>query len=160
MGWFSKNCPLEEYCKHQNVSLADSPFFNTDLKDRCPLCEFWQDGKCKYKQVTAKKEQLGMRGYPALVKRTVMNKPRELRTQFEQAALKYSGFNSKEQQEYWSVSQAYDSFWDEASPDQRQDILDCLRHWRLYLEDGLSPVEANQKVLEFLKEHSETSQGS
>jgi len=130
MGWFNKTCPLEEYWKRQNVSLGDisNSFFNIDLKDRCPLCEFWQNGKCKYKQVTAEKERLGMRGYPALVKRTVMNKPRELRTQFEQAALKYSGLNSKEQQEYWSISQAYDSFWDEASPDQRQGILDCLHY--------------------------------
>ncbi|MFC1977201.1 hypothetical protein ACFLWS_02915 [Chloroflexota bacterium] len=155
MGWFSKSCPLEEYWKHQNVPFGDmsSSFFKTALKDRCPSCEFWQDAKCKYKQMIAEKERLGMRGYPALIKGTVMDKPRELRTQFEQAALKYSGLNSKEQQEYWSISKAYDSFWDEASPDQRQEILDCLHYLQLYLEDGLGTVEANQKVLEWLKEN-------
>jgi len=159
MGWFSKTCPLEEYWKRQKVSLGNisSSFFNTNLKDRCSLCGFWQNGKCKYKQVTAKEERLTMRGYPALVKRTVMNKPRELRTQLEQAALKYSGLNSKEQQEYWSISQSYDAFWDQASPNQRQGILDCLHYWRLYLEHGFSPVEANQKVLEYLREHSKDS---
>jgi hypothetical protein len=126
-------------------------------KDKCQLCVSWHDGKCHHKQDLAQAEKKSMRGLPVLTKRSAMNKPREIRIELERAALKYSGLNSKEQQEYWSVSQAYDSFWDEASPDQRQDILDCLHYWRLYLEDGLSPVEANQKVLEWLKEHSETS---
>ena len=158
MGWFSKTCPLEEYWKRQKVSLGDisNSFFNTDLKDRCPLCEFWQNGKCKYKQVTAEKERLGMRGYPALVKRTFMDKPRNLKEQAEQAALKYSGLNNTEQQEYWSISQAYDKFWDEVSKDQREGILECLHCWRQYMEEGLSPIKANEKVVELLNEDSGT----
>jgi hypothetical protein len=144
MGWFSKNCPLEEYWKHQNVSLADSSFFNTDLKDRCPLCECWQDGKCNYKQLTAEKERLGMRGYPALVKRTVMNKPRELRIQFEQAALKYSGLNKEEQKQYWEISSAYDDMWETANPDKRTEILWRMEHWKRYIEDGCRIKEASE----------------
>lgn len=137
VGWFSKKCPM--------------PYWKLD-KSQCPLCPSWRDNKCHYKEDEGQALSKSMRGYPVLIKKSVMNKPKEARRQFEQAALKYSGFNSKEQQEYWSISLAYDTFWDEAKPDQRDGILGCLDHWRLFLEDGLSPLEANEKVEEWLKE--------
>jgi hypothetical protein len=96
-----------------------------------------------------------MRGFPVLTKRSAMNKPKEVRRQLEQAALHYSGLSKKEQEEYWSVSQRYDAFWDEATPDQRQGILQCLNDWRMYLEAGYGPLEANEKVIEWVNFHAE-----
>jgi len=81
-----------------------------------------------------------MRGYPPLIKRTVMNKPREIRIQVEQTVIKYSGLNN---QEYWFIYQCYDAFWDKASRDQHQEILACLHCWQLCWEHGLSTVEIN-----------------
>jgi hypothetical protein len=146
MGWVRKTCPLEEYWKRQKTPFSDvfSSFLETDLKDRCPSCEFWQDGKCKYKKITAQKEQGMMRGYPVLVKRTVMNKPRELRAQFEQAALKYSGLTKEEQKQYWEISSTYDNIWEAANPDEKTEILWRMDEWKRYIDDGYSLKEASE----------------
>lgn len=96
-----------------------------------------------------------MRGYPSLIKQANMNKPRATRKEWEQAGLKYSGFNGKERAEYWIVSEQYDEFW-EANPQYHEQIIDCLKKWGMYLEDGLSPMEAQNKVLEWLNQYSET----
>jgi hypothetical protein len=96
-----------------------------------------------------------MRNIPSLIKQTSMNKPRAARKEWEQAGLKYSGFNDKEQAEYWIVSQQYDEFW-EANPQYHEQIMDCLKKWGMYLEDGLSPMEAQNRILEWLNQYSET----
>jgi hypothetical protein len=141
----SKKCPLEQWIP---AELLNRP-------DRCELCNFYRDGKCRHKEILDQTERNGMRGFPVLTKRSAMNKPKEVRRQLEQAALHYSGLSKKEQEEYWSVSQRYDAFWDEATPDQRQGILQCLNDWRMYLEAGYGPLEANEKVIEWVNFHAE-----
>jgi len=141
----SKKCPLEQWFSDEQ----------RNRPDRCELCVFYRDNKCKHKEIIAQKERSGARGLPALTKRSVMKRPKEVRRQFEQAALHYSGLSKKEQEEYWSVSQRYDAFWDEATPEQRQGILQCLNDWRMYLEAGYGPLEANEKVAEWVNLHAE-----
>jgi hypothetical protein len=140
-----KNCPLEQWL---STELLNRP-------DRCELCDFYRDGKCRHKEILDQTERNCMRGLPVLTKRGAMNKPKEVRRQLEQAALQYSGLDKKEQEEYWSVSQRYDAFWDVATPDQRQGILQCLNDWRAYLEAGCSPLEANEKVIDRVNSHAE-----
>jgi hypothetical protein len=141
----SKKCPLEQW-------LSDE---QRNRPDRCELCVFYRDNKCHHKEILAQTERNSARGLPALTKRSVMKRPKEVRRQFEQAALQHSGLSKKEQEEYWSVSQAYDRFWDEATPNQRQGILQCLNDWQIYLEAGYSPLEANEKVIEWVNFHAE-----
>ena len=147
MNWFRKKCPLEQW-------------MSDDLRnrsDKCQPCDFYIGNKCCHKQIISEHDEQNIRGYPALVKHSTMNKPRDIRAQFERAAINYAGFNSREEEEYWSVSQAYDAFWDEASPNQRQGILQCISSWRNYLEAGYSPLEANDKVKEWLNSNAEDS---
>ena len=83
-----------------------------------------------------------------------MIEPREVRRQWEQAALEYSNFNAREQAEYWSISQQYDAFWED-KPEHHQEIIDCIEEWRRFMEEGLSPIEANEKVKEWLNAQSQ-----
>lgn len=145
MSWFHKKCPLEQWMPDE---VRNDP-------NKCKLCDFYRDNKCKHKEIIAQKERNDARGLPALTKRSVMNRPKEVRRQFEQAALQHSGLSKKEQEEYWSVSQRYDAFWDEATSAQRQGILQCLNDWQIYLEAGYSPLGANEKVIEWVNSHAE-----
>ena len=164
MSLFRKDCPLQEFFKkplQQSLVVGDSglkEFISKKItKEDCLLCDYWQNNKCNYRKELAQTEKKSARGLPALTKRSVMNKPIKVRAEFEKAALRLSGLNSKEQAEYWYISQKYDQFWDKAKPKQQSDILDCLEQWQRFIESGFSPKEANERVLEWLKENSETS---
>jgi len=145
VGLFSKKCPIE-YLMSDEMRKR---------KDKCQLCNFWRDGKCHHGEDLAQVEKKSMRGFPALTKRGSMTRPKEIRKQIEQAALKQSGFNAKEQAEYWSVSQQYDALWED-QPEHHNDIIDFIEQWRWFMEQGLSPKEANEKVMEWLNAQRQT----
>ena len=151
MGLFSKSCPLEK--SHLVVYGVHSP--RKWKKEDCQTCEYQHDDKCNYKLVIVKTEVSSKRGNPALVKKSMMDKPVDVREQSEKDAVKRAGFNPDEQGDYWTISREYDRLWNEASSEKRQDILDCLGQWKVYLENGLNPLQAQEKVKEWLRQREE-----
>lgn len=124
-----KSCPLEK--SHLVVYGVHSP--RKWKKEDCQKCDYQQNNKCNYVQKVADAEASVKRGAPALVKRSMMNKPFESRQQAEKEAVARAGFNGGEQDDYWSTSRDYDRLWDQASAEQKQDILDSLGQWKVYL---------------------------
>jgi hypothetical protein len=151
MGLFSKSCPLEK--SHIAVYGVHSP--RKWKKEDCLICEYQQDNKCTYQQVKAKAEVSSQRGYPALVKKSLMDKPAAIREQSEKEAVNKAGFSPDQQKEYWTISREYDGLWNKASAEQKQDILDSLSQWKVYLEEGSGPKEAQGKVQGWLRQREE-----
>jgi hypothetical protein len=151
MGLFSKSCPLEQ--SHLKVYGVHSP--RKWQKEDCQTCEYLQNSKCIYKQTIAKVESSSKRGYPVLIKRSMMDKPADRREQSEKAAVLKAGFSPDEQKEYWVISREYDRLWNDSSPEQRQDILESLGQWKVYLEGGSGPEQAREKVQVWLREREE-----
>jgi hypothetical protein len=147
MGLFSKSCPLEQ--SHIKIYGVHSP--HKWKKEDCLICEYQENSKCNYKQVISKIEDYSKRGYPVLVKKSMMDKPAAMREQFEQEALKKAGFSPADQKDYWVISREYDNLWNQASIEQKRDTLDILGQWKVYLEEGLGPVQAQEKVKEWLR---------
>jgi hypothetical protein len=151
MGLFSKTCPLEQ--THVKIYGVHSP--RKWKKEDCQTCEYHQNNKCSYQQTIAKIESSSRRGYPALIKKSMMDKPAGLREQSEKEAIRKASFTPEEQSEYWTVSREYDILWNNSSLEQKQDVLDCLGQWKVYLEAGLSPAQANEKAREWLRQREE-----
>lgn len=150
MGLFGRSCPLEKsYIKVYGIHPP-----RKWKKEDCLECEFSRDGKCDYKKMMSRREQLNKRGSPALVKKTAMDQAVTMREKSEQEALKHSGFSSDEVKEYWEVSREYDRLWESSSPNEKQEILDSLGQWKVYLENGDSPLQADEKVKIWLKERA------
>ena len=154
MGLFSKSCPLEK--SHLVVFGVHSP--RKWKKEDCLTCEYQQNDKCNYKLVIVKTEGSLKRGNPALVKKAMMDKQADIREQSEKEAVKRAGFSPDEQRDYWTISQEYDRLWNEASSEQRQDILDCLGQWKVYLENGINPIQAQSNVKEWFRQREEFRQ--
>ncbi len=68
----------------------------------CDICEFFQDGKCDYKQIMEQRELMNQRGRPVLAKRSRMGHPVGNREKAEADALRKSGFSADELSEYWA----------------------------------------------------------
>jgi hypothetical protein len=151
MGLFSQSCPLEK--SHIAVYGIHSP--KVWKKEDCLVCEYVNAGKCNYKQIMSQHEKLVKRGYPALVKKSLMDKPAEAREKSEKEAVKQAGFSAGEQADYWTVSKDYDRLWEGSPAESRQEILDGLGQWRVYLEKGYGPTQANDKVKEWLRARAE-----
>ncbi|MBN1189522.1 MAG: hypothetical protein JXA46_07210 [Dehalococcoidales bacterium] len=151
MGLFGKSCPLEK--SHIAVYGVHSP--RKWKKEDCQTCEYYQDNTCSYKKTVVKIQASGKRGYPALVKKSMMDKPAEIRERSEKEAVLKGGYSPDEQKEYWAISREYDLLWNDSSPQQREDILDSLDQWKIYLESGSGPAQAHEKVKEWLKQREE-----
>ena len=151
MRLFGKSCPLEK--SHLQVYGVHSP--KKWKKEDCLKCEYYENSKCIYKQVIIKAKDSSRRGYPALVKKSSMEKPPAAREQSEKDAVKKAGFSPDEQIEYWTVSREYDRIWDKTSTEQRSEILESLGQWKVYIEHGLGPAKAQDKVKEWLREREE-----
>ncbi|MCR4394794.1 MAG: hypothetical protein NUV31_10530 [Dehalococcoidales bacterium] len=150
MGLFSKSCPLEKaYLKVYGIH---SPKKWTEAD--CAICEYYQNSKCIYTQVISTKGDPIKRGRPAIVKRAHMTDTPAIREQAEKAAIREAGFTAEEQKEYWSISIEYNRQWEIASDEQKQEILDGLTQWKVYLEKGLSPAGAHEKVKEWLQQRA------
>ena len=155
MGLFGgPSCPLEKL--HIVVYGIHSP--RKWKKEDCFLCEYVQAGKCNYKQIVSQHEQLTKRGYPALVKRSLMERPVAEREKPEKEAAGKAGFNPSELTDYWKVSQDYDRQWEDSTPEMRQEILDSLEQWKVNLEKGYAPLQARQKVQEWIQERAKFRQ--
>ena len=148
MGLFGRSCPLEK--SHLEVYGIHSP--RKWKKEDCLECEYSRDGKCEYKQITARRQDYLKRGLPVLRKKAAMDQPLSVRQESEQEALKQAGFSSAELQEYRTVSEEYDRLWETASAEQKTEILDSLGQWKVYLEKGDSPLKAQEKVKAWLQE--------
>lgn len=143
MTWFQRLCPLE---KTIGKKLG---------KDKCEYCDYWKDGKCRYKEIVAEEERRRKRGTGAIVKESVYKNivekglifNRETVNRMEQAGVQLSGLGDEEQTEYWEISEAYDEEWINNSPEKRQEIVWRVHHWGRFMEDGLGPKEANEEAL-------------
>jgi len=119
-------------------------------KEKCQICEFWRDGKCRYKQIMAEKEKGMMWGLGALTKQAIIKAQKkssvdkETARKAEQAGLRLSGLSKAEQEEYWKTSRAYDEEWEKANPEKRTELEWRMHHWQRFMEDGYSPKEANE----------------
>jgi len=129
---------------------------NKKIHMECKNCEYWIDGKCRYKKIMAEKKRRLMRGEGAKVKWAVYYNmvekgrtfSRETLHRIEQTGVQSSGLTHKEQTEYWEISQAYDDEWINASPEKRHEIVWRVHHWGEFMENGLSPKEAEQRAKE------------
>ncbi len=146
-----KSCPLET--SHLVVYGVHSP--RKWKKEDCQKCEYQQNNKCNYVQKVTTTEVSAKRGAPALAKKSMMDKPVEVRQQSEKEAVARAGFTADEQRDYWSISQDYDRLWVQASAEQKQDSLDSLGQWKVYLESGLGPIQAQEKVKDWLRKREE-----
>ncbi len=151
MGLFSKSCPLER--SHIAIYGMHSP--RKWKQEDCRICEYYQNNKCVYKQAIVKVKSSSKRGYPALVKKSMMDKPTDMREQSEKQAVLKAGFSPEEQIAYWSVSRDFDRLWNESSEDKKQDILDSIGQWKVYLEGGCGPEQAMVKVREWFLQREE-----
>jgi hypothetical protein len=151
MGLFSKSCPLEK--SHLAVYGVHSP--RKWRKEDCQTCQYQQDNKCSYKLEITKIEQAKKLGYPAFIKKSMMDKAAAERQKAEKEALQKAGFSPDQQSEYWEISQEYERLWTESVPEKRADILDSLAQWKVYLEQGSSPGQAQEKVKEWLRQREE-----
>ena len=151
MGLFSKSCPLEK--SHVEIYGIHSP--RKWKKEDCFTCSYSEGGKCVYKQKTPIHGQVRKRGYPALVKKSLMNKPAAERGPSEKEAVKKAGFSLNQEEEYWKISRELDARWETASAEEKQEILDSLDQMKVYLESGLSPSQAQEKVQEWLRKRAE-----
>jgi hypothetical protein len=101
-------------------------------------------------------ERRNKRGSGAIVKwavyKSIVEKGlifnRETVNRMEQAGVQLSGLGDKEQTEYWEISEAYDEEWINTSPEKRQEIVWRVHHWGRFMEDDLSPKEAEQRAKE------------
>ena len=150
-----KTCPLET--AHLVVYGVHSP--RKWKKEDCQKCEYQQNQKCIYNQKVTSTESSAKRGAPALVKRSMMDKPAEDRQQAEKEAVARAGFNPDEERDYWSISLEYDGLWSQSSEEQKQDILESLGQWKVYLESGLGPAPAQVKVKDWLRKREEFRHG-
>jgi hypothetical protein len=155
MGLFSQSCPLEK--SHLEIYGIPSP--RKWKKADCIECTYTVEGRCNYKQITARHEQMRVRGRPALAKRLHMPDPPETRVQAEKEALESAGFSPSERESYWEVSREYDAQWEKASTAERREILDSLDQWKVHLEAGLAPREAFDKAQEWLKQRAAFKHG-
>ncbi len=151
MGLFSKSCPLEK--SHIEIYGIHSP--RKWKKEDCLICSYSQNGKCVYKQNTLSQDQLRKRGYPALVKKSLLHKPTAERGTAEKEAVKQTGYNLEQEEAYWKISREIDAKWETASAEQQQEILDSLDQFKVYLESGLSPSQAYEKAQEWLQKRAE-----
>ena len=151
MGLFGQSCPLEK--SHIAVYGVHSP--RKWKKEDCQVCEYLIENKCTYKQVIVKVQASAKYGYPALIKKSMMDKPAAQREQSEKDAVKKAGFSPDQQQEYWLISREYDLQWSGSSEEQKRDLLESLGQWKVYLEEGSSPQQAHQKVKEWLRQREE-----
>jgi hypothetical protein len=155
VGLFGKSCPLEiSYIKIYGIH---SP--RKWKKDDCLVCEFFQDSKCHYDSGSSRQQVFTNRGRPALVKKSTMDRPAEARKKSETESVNKAGFSAAELQEYWAVSKEYDELWTESSEEDRREILDRLDQWKVNLEKGLSPFQANEEVKEWLRKRAEFKGG-
>jgi hypothetical protein len=151
MGLFSQSCPLEK----SHVEIYGIPSPRKWKKEDCLICSYSEQGKCVYKQRAGNPVQMRKRGYPALAKKSLMNKVAAERTSSEKEAVKQAGYSPAQEQEYWAISREYDARWESASPDQRPEILDSLDQFKVYLESGLSPAHAYDKAKEWMLKRAE-----
>jgi hypothetical protein len=153
MGLFGgKSCPLRKtYAKIYGIQ----PPRNWDDEMTCDVCEFYEDSKCEYKKIVAQREAMIKRGEPVLAKRSRMGQPADKRNKSEAEALKRSGLSAAEQEEYRAISKEYDRLWEEASEEQRKEILDSLDQWKVNLEKGESPAQAQESVKAWLSRRAE-----
>jgi hypothetical protein len=143
-------CPLADYWRKRNVEV---PMPIKQDKKRCQqLCEYWRDGKCRYKQIIAEEEKKSMRGFAALTKQAIIKTQqkgtidKETARKAEKTGLRLSGLNNTEQEDYLKISKAYDEELEKAGLEKRTEIEWRIHHWQRFMEDGFSPKEANEKA--------------
>ncbi len=151
MGLFSKSCPLEK--SHIEIYGIHSP--RKWKKEDCLICSYSQNGKCAYKRKTPNQDQLHKRGYPALIKKSLLPKAAAERGTAEKDAVKQAGYNQEEEETYWKISREIDAKWEKASLEQQQEILDGLDQFKVYLESGLNPSQAYEKAQDWLQKRAE-----
>ncbi len=151
MGLFSRSCPLEK--AHIEIYGIHSP--RKWKKEDCLICSYYQERKCAYNPKTASPGQLRKRGYPALVKKSLLPKPAAERGTAEKEAVKQAGYSLEQEETYWKISREIDAKWVTASPEQQQEILDGLDQFKVYLESGLSTSQAYEKAQDWLQKRSE-----
>lgn len=128
-------------------------------KEKCrQYCEYWRDGKCSYNKTVAEQEKGMMRGLGVLTKQAMMKAQRsgsfdkETARRAEQAGLHLSGLSKEEQEEYWKISRTYNEKWEKAGLDKQTELEWRMHHWQRFMEDGLSPREADDKAQELIYE--------
>ncbi len=156
MGLFGrKSCPLEK--EHLEVYGIHAPRKWTEAD--CQECQYAVEANCNYKEFAGRLEKLNRRGRPVVVKKAMMRETVEARHKAEADALKKAGLNAGEETEYWVISAEYDRLWEEATTDQKTDVLDRLDHLRIYLEKGESPAQAAQNVKSWILQREEFKKG-
>ncbi|HSW58476.1 MAG TPA: hypothetical protein VLH15_08750 [Dehalococcoidales bacterium] len=150
------NCPLEE--NYLEVYGIPSP--EPWKPEKCLECQYQEDNKCQFKKMTAQQEQFRKRGQPVLAKRVNLSGSAAQRQKAEKEALKKAGFNDEERKEYWVISTQIEISWESTPPPAREELLDHLDQWRVYLEKGLKPGEAYLQVQEWLRQREEFRKGT
>ena len=151
MGLFSKSCPVEK----NHLKIYGIPAPQKWKAEDCQECQYLENEKCSGKEALARHVQMLKRGQPVLVKKASLHLSEEQRRKAETAALKKAGFNQEEEKGYWLVSATYDALWETASDLQKKDILECLAQWKVNLENGASPAQAQIKVAEWQKQRED-----
>jgi hypothetical protein len=151
MGLFGKSCPVEK--DHLKIYGIPAPK-KWEAAD-CLVCEYFEGEKCTAKEALAKHAQLLKRGQPVLAKKACMHLSAAERRKAEAAALKKASLSAEEEKGYWLVSETYEMLWATASDLQKEDILECLVQWKVNLEKGVSPAQAQILVAEWQKQRAE-----
>jgi hypothetical protein len=151
MGLFGKSCPVEKNHLKIYGILAPKKWEAAD----CLVCEYFEGEKCNAKAAMAKHTQTLKRGQAVLAKKASMHLAKGERRKAEAAALKKAGLSAEEEKGYWMVSDAYETLWENASEQQKEEVLECLVQWKVHLEKGVPPAQAQILVAEWQKQRAE-----